>query len=74
MNQGWICPVCRRGARPDMQTCDHGNALATIAPQAVPAWQPLYETGNDPRIVTGGGCIFVGGNGTAYGTAGLEIN
>lgn len=22
---GWTCPVCRRGVRPDLATCDHGG-------------------------------------------------
>lgn len=24
MNEGWKCPVCNRGVRPDKDTCDHG--------------------------------------------------
>lgn len=25
MAEGWKCPVCSRGVRPDKDTCDHGG-------------------------------------------------
>lgn len=28
MREGWTCPKCGRGVRPDVETCDHGGSLA----------------------------------------------
>lgn len=52
MNEGWVCPVCRRGVAPDVKTCDHGAVYSapvmhgypsTIIPR--PTWWPWSGAG-----------------------------
>lgn len=42
MNEGWICPVCRRGVAPTEKHCDHGGGVAAI--------MPPYQVGPPPPI------------------------
>ena len=42
MREGWICPSCRKGVRPDMTHCDHPGQLA----QGMPSMQrPMQGVG-----------------------------
>lgn len=46
MNDGWTCPVCRRGVAPSEKTCDHGGAAA-VDPYWK-NWQPIYPDPWEP--------------------------
>lgn len=30
MNEGWTCPVCKRGVAPTEKYCDHGQAAVCV--------------------------------------------
>lgn len=47
MNEGWICPRCRKSNAPDVKSCDCGDdhGATTIAPAKPPyIWWPPYRT------------------------------
>lgn len=59
MNEGWICPSCKRGVAPTEKTCDHGGQI--LQPMWTdwgrmpigPAPEPLHVCACPPGTVCG---------------------
>lgn len=50
MNEGWICPVCRRGVAPTEKSCGHGNIFANFP---IPVLVPMNDGMCDACRATG---------------------